>query len=154
MYCNHTGLLRLALCPAYTTDCNYDCPCLLCSQHHNHKRQELYLSSGQQQIPPFRDKASSILAPSTRDHSMPMLATKVRRMLLAACNTSVMHWCKLALQDKCVHTALAQKILAWALVPEPLSAPSVRQSTSTWCASCLSTIMNCFEKLGQAVFVH
>lgn len=63
MYCNHTGLLRLALCPAYTTDCNYDCPCLLCSQHHNHKRQELYLSSGQQQIPPFRDKASKYFGP-------------------------------------------------------------------------------------------
>ena len=82
MYCNRTGLLHLALWQqVVTTDSNCDCPCLMCSQHHNHKRLELCLSSGQQQIPPLRDKASSISAPSTKDQSMPTLAMKVRRML-------------------------------------------------------------------------
>ena len=77
----YAGLLHFALWPACTTDCNCECPCLLCSQHHNHQRRELYLSSGQQQIPPLRDKASSILAPSTKDQSMPTSAMKVGHML-------------------------------------------------------------------------
>ena len=93
----YAGLLHFALWPACTTDCNCECPCLLCSQHHSHQRRELYLSSGQQQIPPLRDKASKYFGPFYKGpinanvgnegwtHAVGLLTTLISDALLQAC---------------------------------------------------------------------